>query len=304
MLKNFVLLILFFQSVAWGNNKTPKLDLITVKKDDSSLQEVIVFNGKAKVLKYTVDKPDSSLEILCDNKKMPFRLLDNQLEIILFADYYSQDRVFYCEANTAKLKLKILKVQVKQFAYKETELTVQPGKVFLSAKDQKRVAREQKILNSVYAKRSPQLLYSSPFMIPLSSERTSIYGDKRIFNKKHPSTHLGNDFRAPVGTEIPTANDGEIVYVGDLFYSGKTVIIDHGMQLFSMYAHLSEIKAKVGSKVTKGEVIGLSGATGRASGPHLHWGIKIHGDWIDGFSLVEEYNTITLLSENESNTKM
>jgi murein DD-endopeptidase MepM/ murein hydrolase activator NlpD len=117
---------------------------------------------------------------------------------------------------------------------------------------------------------------------------------KEFLIKYIPSTHLGNDFRAPEGTPIPTSNTGKVVYVGDLFYSGKTVIVDHGMQLFSMYAHLSKISVAVGATVNRGDIVGLSGATGRASGPHLHWGIKINGEWIDGFSLVEEYNALEL----------
>jgi len=305
-MKIFLMVILLGTYIVKASTEIniPKIEIFNSKLEENKLPGLTVFNGKAKVLKYKIDKTDKSFEILCDNKQIPYRYHDGQLELILFAGYYSQDRIFYCESLVSKTKIKFLKVSVNQFAYKETELTVAPGKVFLSEKDQKRVAREQKILNSIYTKRTISLLFSTPFQIPLSSERTGIYGDKRIFNKKHPSTHLGNDFRAPTGTEIPSTNDGMIVFVGDLFYSGKTVIIDHGMQLFSMYAHLSEIKMKVGTKVTKGEIVGLSGSTGRASGPHLHWGIKINGDWIDGFSLVEEYNSLGLLSEKESNTKM
>lgn len=294
----------YFTSVLYANSSMQKIDLYAEKIDESKLLEVPVYNGKARVIKLKVNKAEKPFDVVCDDRKMPYKLQEGELEVVLFAGYYSPDRNFFCEAVTKDTKVKILKIKVTQFAYKESELTVAPGKVFLSGKDQKRVAREQKILNSVYSKRSNSLLFKEPFSIPLSSERTGIYGDKRIFNKKHPSTHLGNDFRAAVGTEIPSTNDGVIVYVGDLFYSGKTVIIDHGMQLFSMYAHLSKIQAKVDAPVKKGEIIGLAGATGRASGPHLHWGIKINGEWIDGFSLVEEYNTLSLVSEKESNTKM
>jgi len=262
------------------------------EKKAEEIQEVTVPNGKVKVLRLPLDEKNKITGVSCDNSKVPTRVVADKLEIILFAGYYSPDREFFCEATTAAGKSKILKIKVTQFAYKETALTVPPGKVFLSAKDQQRVAKEQKILNKVYAERTHDLLFTEPFMVPLKSERTSIYGDKRIFNKKHPSTHLGNDFRAPVGTEIPCANMGKVVFVGDLFYSGKTVIIDHGMQLFSMYAHLSKTQVEKGVMLKKGDIIGQAGMTGRASGPHLHWGVKINGEWIDGFSLVEEYTSL------------
>lgn len=289
----FSILILMIGSISvLGIETKSKIDFFSKNIKESELSEITIYNGKVNVLRYNLDVKNKSFDIVCNNVKVPKRIIGEQVEIILWAGYYSPDTTFFCDSIHDQGKTKILKINVIQYAYKETTLTAQPGKVFLTAKNQARVAKEQKMLNALYAKRTDDLLFSEPFMTPLSSERTSIYGDKRIFNKKHPSTHLGNDFRAPEGTAVPAANKGNVVYVGNLFYSGNTVIIDHGMQLFSMYAHLSKIQTQLGQVVNKGDIIGLSGASGRVSGPHLHWGVKIMGDWIDGFSLVEEYNAL------------
>ena len=91
-----------------------------------------------------------------------------------------------------------------------------------------------------------------------------------------------------VGLPIPSSNNGKVLYVGNLFYTGNVVIIDHGVNLFTVYAHLSKIMVKTGDSVEQGQILGLAGKTGRVSGPHLHWGVKLHGFNIDGFSLVEE----------------
>lgn len=87
---------------------------------------------------------------------------------------------------------------------------------------------------------------------------------------------------------IPVTNRGKVVFAGNLFYTGNVVIIDHGLNIFSLYGHLSKIKAQVGDIVNQGDIVGLAGMTGRVSGPHLHWGIKINGHNVDGFSLVTE----------------
>ena len=108
-----------------------------------------------------------------------------------------------------------------------------------------------------------------------------------MFNDKKKSQHLGNDLRARTGTKIPAANRGRVVYTGNLFFSGNVVVLDHGMGIFSMYGHLSKILVTEGSVVNQGDVVGLAGATGRVSGPHLHWGVRVNGSWIDGFSLIE-----------------
>jgi murein DD-endopeptidase MepM/ murein hydrolase activator NlpD len=117
---------------------------------------------------------------------------------------------------------------------------------------------------------------------------TSFYGTKRVYNKQKKGQHLGIDYRAAIGDKVPTANAGKVVFSGDLFYTGGTVIIDHGLDIFSVYGHLSKTLIEAGRLVERGEVIGLSGNTGRTSGPHLHWGVKVQGQYIDGDVMIKE----------------
>ena len=112
------------------------------------------------------------------------------------------------------------------------------------------------------------------------------FGDRRIFNDIRRSTHGGVDITAPRGAPIIASNSGRIVLARDLYYAGNAVIIDHGLGLFSLSCHFSKITVKEGDLVRKGDLIGEIGSTGRVTGPHLHWGIKVFGSRIDPFSLL------------------
>jgi murein DD-endopeptidase MepM/ murein hydrolase activator NlpD len=177
---------------------------------------------------------------------------------------------------------------VKHREYLAEKLKVDPKKIKLDPKDEKRVIEEQVVLNRIYSSSPPTFLFTESFMQPMESVVTSIYGTKRVYNKLKKGQHLGIDYRAAIGDKVPAANAGKIVFSGDLFYTGWTVIIDHGVDIFSVYGHLSKTLVREGDVVKRGDLIGLSGNTGRTSGPHLHWGTKVQGQYIDGFVLIEE----------------
>lgn len=247
-----------------------------------------VYNGKIKYLELSfaeAHKPTD--EIICDQKKMPQKWSEDgkKIGVLIFAGYYDLSRSYECRLNKNEI---VAIIKVENFPYAEEQLKVDQKKVILSKEDLLRAEKEQAELSKIYAHSNPSLLFAKPFLLPIDSFRTSIYGNKRIFNQTKTSTHLGNDYRAAIGTNVPSTNDGVVAFVGDLFFSGNTVIIDHGMNLFSMYAHLSKINVKAGEKVVQGQVIALSGKTGRVSGPHLHWGMKLYGEWVDGVSLIDE----------------
>lgn len=149
-----------------------------------------------------------------------------------------------------------------------------------------RIEREAEILRSVYAIFTPQWLGQEKFIIPTSGEAVENFGERRIYNNKPRSSHGGVDISAPFGNLVKASNSGRIVLAGNLYFSGKTVIIDHGLGLFTLYCHFSKIKVKRGDVVDRGDVIGEVGATGRVTGPHLHWGVKISGSRVDPFSLL------------------
>ena len=144
-----------------------------------------------------------------------------------------------------------------------------------------RIEKEKKRLAAVYARRTPIPASASPFVLPVPGDPTSEFGSRRILNGVPKAPHPGIDLRAAKGTPVAAAGGGVVAIAADLYYSGNTVILDHGAGLFTVYAHLSKIEVKEGATVKEGERLGLSGATGRVTGPHLHWGGRVGGEIFD-----------------------
>jgi murein DD-endopeptidase MepM/ murein hydrolase activator NlpD len=160
--------------------------------------------------------------------------------------------------------------------YGEEALRVDPRHVRPSPEELERIRRDQKRLKQVYASGSPERLWRGGFHYPVPGEVNGPFGTRRLFNGELQSRHTGVDFRAQEGDPVRSAGDGVVRLAEDLFYSGNAVIIDHGAGVFTAYAHLSRISVAVGQRVAAGEVVGRIGATGRATGPHLHWGLKVN----------------------------
>jgi murein DD-endopeptidase MepM/ murein hydrolase activator NlpD len=149
-----------------------------------------------------------------------------------------------------------------------------------------RIRREQELLQDIYNCITPQWLGTGSFIPPLDQEASANFGQRRIYNKRPPSIHAGVDIGAPWGTPIRAANSGKIVLASSLYFSGKTVIIEHGQGVFSIYCHMSKFLVKRGDVVKKGALIGKVGSTGRSTGPHLHWALRIYESRVDPFALV------------------
>jgi murein DD-endopeptidase MepM/ murein hydrolase activator NlpD len=135
---------------------------------------------------------------------------------------------------------------------------------------------------------TPERLWEGRFLLPISSEVSSPFGYRRVINGTPRAPHTGVDLRAALGSEVFAPNHGRVVLLGDFFFSGHSLVLDHGAGLFTMYFHLSEFKVEMGGAVRRGDVIGLSGMTGRVTGPHLHWGARINGARVDPFELVNK----------------
>ena len=150
-----------------------------------------------------------------------------------------------------------------------------------------RIRRESDVIGMVNSVITPHWLGSGKFIMPCEGEISSDFGLRRIYNNKPRSSHSGIDISLPHGEPVYASNSGQVVLASDLYYSGKTVIIDHGLGLFSQYMHFSRIHVKRGQFVSKGDLIGDIGATGRVTGPHLHWGIRLLGARVDPFALLE-----------------
>jgi len=178
-------------------------------------------------------------------------------------------------------------VRVGAVTFPTTELTVEDKYVELSPANQRRAAKEASELDAIYKAISPELLWTKPFRIPVAGQsKGSNFGHRRVFNKQPRAPHAGSDLKASTGTPILATNRGRVVLAKNLFFSGNIVILDHGLGIYTVYAHLSRIDVKLSQIAAEGQVLGLAGATGRVTGPHLHWAARIQGARVDPFALL------------------
>ena len=178
-----------------------------------------------------------------------------------------------------------LEVEPKQFPTRE--LTVNPSFVDPPAEVIERIQREARQLAAIFPVASPERLWSGGFLRPVPGAATSAFGRRSVFNGQPRSPHSGADFRAAEGTPIRAPNDGVVVLAADLYFSGNVVILDHGWGLYSYFAHLSAIDVAEGDRVSQGASVGKVGATGRVTGPHLHWTVRLNDARVDPVALME-----------------
>ncbi len=152
----------------------------------------------------------------------------------------------------------------------------------------KRVRGEKNRVRKAFSRSMQEKLWNGEFVVPSKGKRQGTFGRRRFLNGKPRNPHTGEDISAPMGTTVLATNTGKVVLVGNFFFNGRSVIIDHGLGLFSMYFHLSEISTKEGAVINTGEEIGRVGKSGRVTGPHLHWGMRLNGARIDPYSLIEK----------------
>jgi murein DD-endopeptidase MepM/ murein hydrolase activator NlpD len=187
------------------------------------------------------------------------------------------------DGRTENLKHRIL-VGERDFPVKK--LWVKEEFVRPPAEVQDRIQREAEILEIAYSVSSGRWLGEGLFERPHPGEMNPNFGEKRIYNNVPRSTHSGVDIAAPFGSPVKASNSGRVVLARDLYFSGKTVIIDHGLGLFTFYCHFSRLQVRRGDMVKKGTLIALAGSTGRSTGPHLHWGVRLQGSRVDPAALL------------------
>jgi len=173
-------------------------------------------------------------------------------------------------------------VDVVEHAYREQRLTVKNQSYVTPGKEQlERIGRERKIIDAALGNFRPAAMENAGLVEPVDGPRSSSFGLRRFFNDQPRSPHKGMDIAAEAGVPIVAPRAGVVTATGDYFFNGNTVIIDHGQGLVTMYCHLSEIAVAEGHDVTTGETIGAVGATGRVTGPHLHFGTYLNGTAVD-----------------------
>ncbi|MGK0269975.1 MAG: murein DD-endopeptidase MepM/ murein hydrolase activator NlpD [Cocleimonas sp.] len=181
--------------------------------------------------------------------------------------------------NSGKTKTK--RFNVKAHQYKTQRLTIKnKNKVNPNKKSSKRIEREYLLkqkLKKTFSSNTPKM----NFIKPVSGRDSGRFGLRRILNKQKRNPHSGMDIAAPEGRKIKAAESGKVIFVGDLFFTGKVIYLDHGNGLISLYAHLSKSHARLGQQVKRGELIARVGKTGRVTGAHLHWTVYLNGNAVD-----------------------
>lgn len=184
-------------------------------------------------------------------------------------------------ATAAGTELRALKIEKRRYDIQRID-GLPPRQVTPDPPTLKRIAAERERIAAARRRDTEAPLFDAGFEWPARGRISGVYGSQRILNGEGRSPHLGVDIAAPTGTDVVAMSDGVVALADDdLFFTGKTVILDHGHGLTSVYAHLSATAVKQGERVKKGQPIGRMGATGRVTGPHLHWGVHWRGVGLD-----------------------
>ena len=193
------------------------------------------------------------------------------------------------EAITISVNGESKNYEIEDKTYKKEIIRGLPSrKVEPKKEDIKKIQSDQKKIKLTKTVGETKKLFGKTFLIPVDGRISGVYGSQRILNSKPRSTHKGIDIAAPKGTKIYAPSNGRIILTEeDMFFTGKTVIIDHGMGLISIFAHLNDMYIRPGQLVEKGMEIGEVGMSGRATGPHLHWGVYLENISVDPMALLK-----------------
>lgn len=179
------------------------------------------------------------------------------------------------------------KVLVAARAFPVQRLTLPPAMVDVDPETERRAVAESERLRTLYRTISPERLWRGPFTRPVAgTEPASGFGARRVINGKPRAAHAGADYSAPRGTPVVAVNAGRVALVADYFFPGRLVVVDHGLGLYTLYFHLDSVTVAEGDRVGRGQAIGTVGATGRATGPHLHFGAQVGSARIDPAALL------------------
>jgi murein DD-endopeptidase MepM/ murein hydrolase activator NlpD len=202
----------------------------------------------------------------------------------LEADPGSQDFALERKAENGPVVLTRGAVAVEKGDFGIQTLTLPDKQVDLDSDTLRRVEEDQRVMLASMRDVTPRL-WDGAFVLPSEGPLQHTFGRRRVINGQPRRPHSGEDITAPAGAAVVAINHGVVRLVGEQFFSGKSIVVDHGLGLYSMYFHLSETAVHVGDRVVKNQVIGKVGATGRASGPHLHWGVRFNGARVNPLSL-------------------
>jgi murein DD-endopeptidase MepM/ murein hydrolase activator NlpD len=272
-------------NTAEGQVQTDTARIDIVKRDD-------LMPGEAVIVEVETSEDVSSVSGVCFDKEIKFWQERKQLfrglvgfDRNVSPGSYSLHLKLWMRGGSKRDLVKEIEVLARDFGVVKLRIRSRPGG--LTKEEIARIRAERALIDSVLSKVSSERLWHSSFAPPL--DRLTVTGDfgtARIINGRERNPHGGLDLRASAGTPVLASNDGIVAFSGDHFYSGKSVYIDHGLGVFSMYFHLSTIMVQYGDLVGKGQVIGKIGSTGRSTGPHLHWAFTVNRARIDPISII------------------
>jgi murein DD-endopeptidase MepM/ murein hydrolase activator NlpD len=209
-------------------------------------------------------------------------------------DYYIKPKTYRVitsyKNNDDKKMFKGIELTVNEGNYKSEILKVQSSKINLSDEDKKRTQEEYDEAMNIYNTSSDYLITS--FIHPMQSPITSEFGNKRVYNNTLQSFHSGTDFKASVGTPIYASAQGVVKIAKNRFYAGNSVVLDHGYGVYSCYYHLDSLNVQEGQTVSQNELLGYSGSTGRVTGPHLHFTIRVKNVIVDPIQFIKIINIL------------
>lgn len=264
LLANIFTLFLLY-APAWAADVKPDVKLLPSPMDRGTAARVLV-EGLPE---------NSGLAGTFDGRPVMFFPISGKMAALVPADVMLSPGRYPLKLSW-KGGSRTVEVTVRDKAYGVRSITVPDKQVNLSKADQDRAARERKLVVAALNTKSPQRLWTGPWQEPVGGKVNSSFGRQtRINGVLNPRPHAGADYSVPEGTPVKALADGVVILADDHFYAGKSVYIDHGLGVISMYFHLSKIKAAAGDSIKRGQVLGLSGKTGRVTGAHLHYGIYI-----------------------------
>jgi murein DD-endopeptidase MepM/ murein hydrolase activator NlpD len=178
-------------------------------------------------------------------------------------------------------------VKIARAAYPKIAAKVAKQFTEPSPEQLKEINADKDIKQQTFALKNPQRLWEGGFVAPVSASISDVFGTERVFNKEVLSRHQGLDYAVPAGTPVAAINRGTVLLARPLYFEGNCVVIDHGQGLLSLYLHLSEFRVKEGDEVQPHQIVGLSGGSGRATGPHLHLAVRWQGIYMDPATLLK-----------------
>ncbi|MGE5173035.1 MAG: M23 family metallopeptidase [Betaproteobacteria bacterium] len=259
-----------------------------VHAEDKQVQNQIILEpakpGPGDIMVVTIKNSSGPVDATFIGKKVYFNPSTESLKAIVAIDYFTEPGKYELtiSANGSVFK-RVVEVIKKE--YPVQRLTLPKGMVELSPQNEVRVEREQRRMAALWPNETDRS-WNGDFINPLEGEIITPFGVRRFINNTPKSPHTGVDVAGEKGDKIHAPNNGVVALIDNQFFAGKALVINHGQGIYTMFFHLSKVLVNPGQSVKKGDVVALVGATGRATGPHLHWGARVQGARIDPLELV------------------